>query len=934
MGKDGGDPSLGEYIMKTIDLVEYGVDRELVDLWISEGIEDLLPIQTAAIIRHHLFDIENLLVFSPTSSGKTFIGEMAAVNVTRKNQRALYLVPQKALAEEKFEEFRRRYKSQNIKVVVSTRDRKEYDRRINSGDYDIAVVVYEKMQSLLVSSPALLKIVGAVVIDELQMIGDPHRGADLEVLLTKILTYPDAPKIIGLSAVLGKANALAKWMGAQLCLSKKRPMELRKGVQFDECFRYMEHNSKDKGTEPLGALVDYSDKETATALSAALFACEGEQCLIFRKSRKESVAMAKRVGNDMESPPASAAIKELEGLEDSENKDMLRALLSKGVAYHNSDLDWEQRDLIERHFKKGDIKVLCSTSTLAMGMNLPVKNVFVDPEKWDVDHTGHWMRVPISQGEYENMGGRAGRLGLGCDFGRAILMADGKHQARTYWSYYVNGKPVDIEPTLDGCPIEHHVLNFVASGLCKTRIEIRDILLSSFTGKLCWSGDEKTTAFEEKLNNGIAKCIEGELIEEDDDGKISVTELGRAVAIKGVTVDTALCLAKKVRNYAEDAESINLFDMLFWINACPEGLNIHFGFSTEEYHSNQYIHLLREMIRTLPGPVYERYKKIEKINHLAYDKAKMLKKTLLLYEWVCGVDTQVLEKRFQCYTGSIGNLGREFAWLAETLGAIAKVLDWPDEKVKEIFDLSARLIHGVPLEATKISTIKVRGLGRGRMKALAVAGLDTFDKILDASLQQIEKLVTKPVASRLVKRIRRLIKEDPELLEFVEKARDDRLVEKKQVEDIPSHFSNPSVPSHDSSADFQIRLVGKKSGRRYLAIINDESLWVRERSFTTLVQLAVAVKGGGFGWIKGPNFGTYDNYHQIVRRLREDIGEYGRMIENDKEASYRLAISPDSVSLDISNICSCMPESGLVPFFQEMGMLEDVGHDNTWRASD
>jgi len=922
--------------MKTKDLVEFGVDRELVDLWVSEGIEDLLPIQTTAIIKHRLFDKGNLVVFSPTSSGKTFIGEMAAVNVTRKNQRALYLVPQKALAEEKFEDFRRRYRERNIKVVVSTRDRKEYDRRINSGDYDIAVVVYEKMQSLLVSSPALLKIVGLVVIDELQMIGDAHRGADLEVLLTKILTYPNAPKIIGLSAVLGKADALAKWMGAQLCLSDKRPMELRKGVQFDERFRYREHNSKVNGDEPLGAIVDYSDKDDAIAAQASMLAEMGEQCLVFRKSKGDSVSMAKRVSKymyvDAQSFPAAAAIAELEGLEESENKDLLRTLLARGVAYHNADLDWEQRDLIERHFRNGEIKVLCSTSTLAMGMNLPVKNVFIDPEKWEVDHTGHWLRVPISQGEYENMSGRAGRLGLGSDFGRAILMADGKHQARTYWDYYIKGKPADIEPTLDSCPIEHHVLNFVASGLCKTRTDIRDTLLSSFTGKNSWTGDDKLPAFEEKLFKGIAKCIEGELIEENEEGALSVTELGRAVAIKGVTVDTALCLAKKVRNHRGDASTIDLFDMLFWINACPEGMEIHFGFSTEEYNSNRYIQLLRETIRTLPGPVYERYKKIEKINHLAYEKAKMLKKTLLLYEWVCGVDTQVLEKRFECYTGSIGNLGREFAWLAETLGAIAKVLDWPDGKTKEIFDLSARLIHGVPLEATKISTIKVRGLGRGRMKALAAAGLDTFEKLLSAPLHEIEKLATKPVATRLIKRIRKLLKEDPELLGFVEKAREDNPVETKQAEGpVAADTEIDDAPLQEPSDDYPVRLIGQKSGRRYLVIVNGKSHWVRERSFTTLVRLAVALKGDGSGWVTGMDLGTYDGYHQVIRRLKEDISDDGGLIENDKDSNYRLAVPAKAVSLDIAAICCCMPDSGLPGFFQEMGMLEDWISENAIR---
>ena len=73
---------------------------------------------------------------------------------------------------------------------------------------------------------------------------------------------------------------------------------------------------------------------------------------------------------------AVGAIEELKTFEESYSKDLLLSLLSKGIAIHNADLSWEERDLVERYFRKGELKILLSTSTLAMGINLPARNVF------------------------------------------------------------------------------------------------------------------------------------------------------------------------------------------------------------------------------------------------------------------------------------------------------------------------------------------------------------------------------------------------------------------------------------------------------------------------------------------------------------------------------------------------------------------------------
>src|SRR5215813_1809037 len=209
--------------MKVDTLEAYNVTPDILRIWREQVGPELLPVQERAVKEFGLFGDTNLIVFSPTSSGKTFVGEMAAVKAARENTKVFYLVPQKALASEKFEELRRRYAPVGINVVVSSRDRREFDDQILRRDFQIAIVVFEKLQALLVARPQLMQVVGLVVVDELQIITDRERGPTLELLLTKLRLGTSRPRIIGLSAVLGRAQSLADWLGARLLVETRRP---------------------------------------------------------------------------------------------------------------------------------------------------------------------------------------------------------------------------------------------------------------------------------------------------------------------------------------------------------------------------------------------------------------------------------------------------------------------------------------------------------------------------------------------------------------------------------------------------------------------------------------------------------------------------------------------------------------------------------------
>jgi len=539
--------------MRIDDLAKYGIPNEIIEIWKQQGTgyTELLPVQEEAIVQYGLFDGNSILLFSPTSSGKTFVGEVGAVNAALANKKVFYLVPQKALAEEKYLEFKSKYEPYDMKVVISTRDRREHDDDIVKLDFEVAIVVFEKMHSLVVTQPSLLSSAGLIVVDELQMMADRTRGPQLELLLTKIKLAVEDGQFIGLSAVLGNSDELAEWFGASLVEHRERPVELRRGVLHGGHYRYREHNSGTEGAEEFCDGLNPADEKQVVIQTALHLARKGEQCLIFRRTRAQSIGWARRVAEISDLPPADAALRELTDFEDSLGKRNLQELLEKGVAYHNSDLDWDLRDLVERHMRAGGVSVVVSTSTLALGLNFPVKNVFIDREKYGGPRV-RWQ--DISQAEYENQGGRAGRLNFEGDFGRSMLVAERRVHVEGLWNRYIHGTIPPIRPSLARAELDDHVLNIVASGLASRTRDLRKILLSSFSGVKYWAEGAEREEFLEDFNEALNKCLTNGLLE-DKHGELLATDLGRVCAVTGIKVDTGITLAEWARDSINDPQS-------------------------------------------------------------------------------------------------------------------------------------------------------------------------------------------------------------------------------------------------------------------------------------------------------------------------------------------------------------------------------------------
>jgi helicase len=621
-------------------------------------------------------------------------------------------------------------------VVVSSRDRREHDEEIGRFDFHIAVVVFEKLQALLIGKPQLMESVGLVVVDELQMITDKERGATLELLLTKLRISTSKPRIIGLSAVLGRAQSLADWLGARLLVDTRRPVDLRKGVLCRGQFRYREHNS---GTEGVEEFADFRSEKREELLLAAVeeLVRRGEQVLAFVPDRATTVLFARVLAQRVTAGAATDAAAELRQQEETLAREALLGVFAGGIAFHNSDLSPEEREIVERHFRGGAIRVLFSTSTLAVGMNLPVKNVVLDHQRWEyLRRYGRWSLQEISRSEYENMSGRAGRLSLVRDFGRSILVTYSPFEADVWLQHFACGEFEEIRPTLADAPLENHVLDLMASGLASSRAELEEMLLSSFTGWAHWAQKISRAEFSEALAKAVACALDGGLLRALEGDRLEVTAVGRVCATKGVGVATGAALAR----WAKEAIGATLHDLevLLTVSLTPAGAAVYIALAGDERWRADYRGELLARVAAAGASSRPAFAHLAAdLQSLEYDTTKAIKKTLLMADWIAEVRTQDLESRFHVWAGAVRRTGEELGWLVDALAGVARASGWPDARSRELDILADRLAHGVLPDALPLARLRARGLGRALLRRLVDGGFSDPDALRTAGREAV-----------------------------------------------------------------------------------------------------------------------------------------------------------------------------------------------------
>jgi len=210
--------------------IKKSIHPEFYSVLEKQDFRDLRPAQEKAL-KAGLLDFKNLLVCTPTASGKTLIAEIAAMNsILNSEGKAVYIVPLKALATEKYKDFVRKY-SHIARISISLGDMDSADAFL--GRADLIITTSEKLDSLIRHKAPWLQEVRVVVVDEVHLINDIERGPTVEILVTLLKTLLGKVQIIALSATIGNPKELAKWLDAKLIEDDWRPVELHKGIYLN-----------------------------------------------------------------------------------------------------------------------------------------------------------------------------------------------------------------------------------------------------------------------------------------------------------------------------------------------------------------------------------------------------------------------------------------------------------------------------------------------------------------------------------------------------------------------------------------------------------------------------------------------------------------------------------------------------------------------------
>jgi len=679
---------------------ELDVSDEIAEALDRAGYAVLHPPQAEAIPL--ALSGRNIVAAIPTASGKSLIGYVPALKtVLTDHRKVLYIVPLKALASEKKDDFDG-FSYLGIRTHLSTGDLDSEDRGIE--DADIIVATSEKADSMIRHGSRWMDRVGLIIADEIHMIHEPGRGPTLEVALTKLMRRNPDIQIIALSATVSNPIDLADWLNAELVRSDWRPIPLREGVFMDGEITFDDRSKTEVPAE--GEEVWSLVKQTVQ---------DGGQCLVFVNSRRSTEALAVRYSPSMKKLCGSnIPDSELDALEsESESTSMAKKLASCircGMAFHNAGLTMRQRKFVERGFKAGDIKCIVATPTLAAGINLPARRVIVrDTTRFD-----NGINAPISVMEVKQMCGRAGRPGYD-PYGEAVLIAKNLKDMDHLMEDYIDHDTERLTSRLFSDKVlRGHILGLIATEDADSEEGIIAFLKDTFYGST------SSLFGVEGVVSSVVDFLKEEGMVESVGDSIRILPFGKRVSDLYIDPESASILRKAVMNIDGDTEPMQ---MLIAASMTPDVMG-----SYPKKADDARINSIMEE--------YDGRYLVDPDDLIDYDYEFFrsdIKSAITVLDWIEEVNEETMTDLLGIGPGDIRAKVDMMDWIIYAMNEIALIFN-PDA-VRMVKPLMTRIRYGVKEELSAL--VSFRGVGRSRARILFNKGIRTRDDVLAIPEQEL-----------------------------------------------------------------------------------------------------------------------------------------------------------------------------------------------------
>ena len=687
------------------------------------GFDSLNPVQEIAA--PHVLAGKNVVVSSPTASGKTVIAEMAILRAVSQGKKAVYTCPLRALASEHYREFKELYPE--YKVALSIGDFDSADPWAKN--YDVIFTTYEKLDSLLRHGAPWLSDVATVVVDEVHEI-DSDRGPTIEVLLTRFLLRKSV-QIVALSATIPNAFELARWLDAELVLSDWRPVTLREGVLYQKSILFAD-----------GTVVELESGQNDDLLAVVEDTLrQGKQILIFTMTRKNAEAVARKlrslVARYVKSRSALRKLSErvLHALESptSQCRELAEDVMH-GVAFHHAGLVSKQRELIEDAFREGKVLVIAATPTLAAGVNLPAFRVLLH----SVKRYGGAGYESIPVREYKQMAGRAGRPKYD-DHGEAVILARDDGQVQDLLEHYILGDPENIYSRLGAeSALRFHTLALVATAPSMDRERLFHFFSSTFYA--FQYGDIE--AVIERVDAILSWLEKNGFVRADE--RIVATDLGKRTAQLYIDPLTAKSFVDFIRS-----PRFGEIPFLYTIANTSE-MRPYPSVSRKEEPK------LWELAEEYAAEIPVDFHSWEFDDYNFLNKWKL---TLVLHSWINEVHEDDILKEYDVTPGILRAYVTNAEWLAYALSELSKLFD--EKRVWRYADIMSRRLHyGVREELLEL--VQLRGVGRVRARKLYNASIRNVHELGRADPALVAEILGPKVAKDVLRQIGRKLTAEEE----------------------------------------------------------------------------------------------------------------------------------------------------------------------------
>ncbi len=679
-------------------IADLGLDPRIVEILKGQGIEELYPPQADAIGPALLG--ENVVLAIPTASGKSLVAYLAILASVLRGGKALYIVPLRALAAEKYEDLKA-FEPLGLKVGVSIGDYDSPDPSLEK--FDVIVATSERADSLLRHRLNWLQELTVVVADEVHLINDADRGPTLEVTLAKLRQVNPKAQVLALSATIKNSDELARWLEAEHVKSDWRPVPLKEGVYYDGLVHFTDNSVQEikVGEDDLTGLVE----DIITS---------GGQALVFVNTRRSTEGLAKNLGAYMKSRLSEKQREHLTKVAEAIAREQdeptsMAARLAKcvegGVAFHNAGLTNAQRTLVEKEFKHKHILCIAATPTLAAGINLPARRVIVrDLNRFDIN----MGLSPIPVLEIKQMAGRAGRPKYD-KYGEAILFAKDIDDVDELMDEYFRSEPEAIESKLGSEPaLRMHVLASVATGHVHTEEDLFAFFNRTF---FAFTGDVAT--IHGKIREVLDFLAKEEFITRQD-GFLKPTFFGKRTSDLYIDPLSAV----KMRDSLLSTKT-GTFYSLWTICSTPDMPKLYLRRGDYAWVEQK----IEQEDLTFPVEDYDFF-------------LAEVKTATLLDDWMTERTEEEVTKKFGVGPGDVRRLTDQAEWLLYSMAELGKIFN--KKKVRDLTRLTIRVQYGVKEDLLEL--ISLRGVGRVRSRSLFGRGYRTLRDLQKADANDLARI--------------------------------------------------------------------------------------------------------------------------------------------------------------------------------------------------